>query len=296
MRKYLPILIVPLFALSVLFVPISFENPIGLSCAYATAIVGHSGLDTDLQGCWDMNEDSDTQRQDATSNNNHLDDNGTVPAVAGKLGNAADFTPGNSEYLSITEAAQTGLDLTVDWTYAAWILADNNIDTMVVFNKGYVNGNRSEKITIERFSNQMTVTTSADCTNVSPSDPSMTDPYGSTFIHTVYTFDNSAGTGDFFHDSVDGGDFTGLNTSATCDTTLDFFVAARNNNGTADQFFEGALDVVAVWSRILTQDEIDTLYNSGTGIACAAAAATGKFIEIIFDTEWVDKHRESKKA
>jgi hypothetical protein len=57
--------------------------------------------------------------------------------------------------------------------------------------------------------------------------------------------------------------FTGtLNANAL---TADLFFGARNNNGTAANFFPGDMQAVSIWSSLSAQDETD-LYNAGPGL------------------------------
>jgi len=73
-----------------------------------------------IQGFWRMEEESGV-RADLSDNANTLQDNNTVLYGVGKIGNAADFELTNSEYLSITDALQTGLDITGEITICTWI-------------------------------------------------------------------------------------------------------------------------------------------------------------------------------
>lgn len=92
---------------------------------------GNSGQTSDKQnatgtwpssfkGVWHLSESSGT-RSDSTSNNNDLSDNNTVGSATGKIYQGADFERSNSEYLSITDASQTGLDITGDISLSAWV-------------------------------------------------------------------------------------------------------------------------------------------------------------------------------
>jgi hypothetical protein len=77
-------------------------------------------------GVWHLGEGSGTTRLDSTGNNNDLaDTNGVAQsAVLAKIGYGADFVRTSSEYLSITDAAQTGLDITGSITMEAWAKND----------------------------------------------------------------------------------------------------------------------------------------------------------------------------
>lgn len=77
--------------------------------------------DANLQGLWLMEEVSGS-RLDYTTNNNDLTDNNTVASSADAQEGAlsADFEAANSESLSITDAAQVGLDITGSLSVVLW--------------------------------------------------------------------------------------------------------------------------------------------------------------------------------
>jgi len=73
-----------------------------------------------LSGYWRLDEASG-QRQDSSGQGNHLADNNTVGSVAGRVGRAADLESDRSEYLSISDAAQRGLDVAGSLTLVGWM-------------------------------------------------------------------------------------------------------------------------------------------------------------------------------
>lgn len=78
-----------------------------------------SDYSTNLSGYWLLGEASGT-RADSSGNGNTLTDNNTVLARNGFNDTlCADFERSQSEYLSITDAAQTDLDITS--SYSAWV-------------------------------------------------------------------------------------------------------------------------------------------------------------------------------
>lgn len=79
---------------------------------------------TGLVSFWKLDEASGSRADSHGSNT--LTDNNTVGQGAGEVfANAADFERGNSEYLSITDASQSGLDITGDMTICAWVNAES---------------------------------------------------------------------------------------------------------------------------------------------------------------------------
>jgi hypothetical protein len=75
-------------------------------------------------GVWHMQETSGT-RYDSTGNDNDLTDNGSVSYnSSGKIGNAAEIED-HTDYFSITDAAQTGLEPTTQFTLTCWVNFDS---------------------------------------------------------------------------------------------------------------------------------------------------------------------------
>lgn len=76
--------------------------------------------DASHKGVWHLSEATGT-RYDSSGNGNHLTDNNSVVNATGKVNKGADFESSLSQYLSITDASQTGLDITGDLSYVFWI-------------------------------------------------------------------------------------------------------------------------------------------------------------------------------
>ncbi len=88
--------------------------------ANATSQQNASGVwGSAYKGVWHLGESSGA-RSDSTSNNNDLADNNTVNSNTGKIGTAADFAAASSEYLSITDGAQTGLNFDDSFSFEFW--------------------------------------------------------------------------------------------------------------------------------------------------------------------------------
>src|SRR5574341_2164717 len=89
---------------------------------------------------WELEEASGT-RLDATASDNDLTDNNTVTQATGKVGNAAQFTRANTEYLSIAHNTSIACG-DIDQTRCAWVYldskpaADSNMD---IFGKNSTN-------------------------------------------------------------------------------------------------------------------------------------------------------------
>lgn len=97
-----------------------------------------SNITSGLVGYWKLDEASGS-RADSSGNGNTLTDNNTVASVAQdywKTGeNSADFERGNTEYLSIADGSQTGLDLTGEFTLAFWCKLESASGTNNIIRK-----------------------------------------------------------------------------------------------------------------------------------------------------------------
>lgn len=102
-----------------------------------------SNITTGLVGYWKLDEASGS-RADSSGNGNTLTDNNTVASVAQdywKTGeNSADFERSNSEYLSISDGSQTGLDLTGSWSFACFVKPESSAVLQAIASKKNLDG------------------------------------------------------------------------------------------------------------------------------------------------------------
>jgi hypothetical protein len=81
--------------------------------------------DAQYRGVWHLKEKTASPRLDSTGNSNHLADvHGVALAPGGRIGGAAAFTAAGSQRLSISDASQTGLDISGPLTLEAWVWTD----------------------------------------------------------------------------------------------------------------------------------------------------------------------------
>jgi hypothetical protein len=99
--------------------PSATPAPTSTPTETATSTPAPSGL----EGRWGLDEASG-QRQDSSGRGNHLTDNNSVGSVSGQVGLAADFESDRWERLSISDGAQSGLDITGSLTLVGWMKAE----------------------------------------------------------------------------------------------------------------------------------------------------------------------------
>jgi len=78
-------------------------------------------VSTNLEAYWELEEATGAIRTDSHSTNDLDDTNNVTQDTSGKQGNAADFEESDSEFLSIVNGDQTGLDFTTDFSFSLWV-------------------------------------------------------------------------------------------------------------------------------------------------------------------------------
>lgn len=221
---------------------------------------------TNLVSYWSLDEASGTRVDSHGSNN--LNDNNTVGSATGIIGNGADFESSNSEYLDISDASQSGLDLTGDFAVSFWIRPESiSGDHWIVAKSRFDGGLQGIDIWIStspsssvlwRFSqngnNSITINGNSN-TNVIPA---------ASWSHVVLSFDVSANTATCYVDAVDETS-TNSGSISSINNNNRPWVIGRRDRTTPSSYFDGIIDEMAVFNRTLTSAEVSWLYNSGAG-------------------------------
>ncbi len=91
--------------------------------------------------------------------------------------------------------------------------------------------------------------------------------------------------------SINNGTLHVMNTSSVVQTIGGEPVALASDADTPAHFFDGALDALGVWSRVLTAGEISSIYNGGAGInfnGVTGSLLTGLISWHDFANGWTD--------
>lgn len=216
-------------------------------------------LTDNLVSYWKMDEASGT-RSDAHASND-LTDNNTVGSGTGIINNGADFELDNSEYLSITDGSQSGLDITGDFSISLWA----SIETFTGGDKCLV---AKWKTTTNDRSYDMCITsnttvrlrTSTDGSASSSASITTATINTGTLYHWVFT--KSGTTATLYRDGSSVS--TGTVDSSQFNGAADFTVGAVGNPA---NYMDGIIDEVGIWDRALTSDEVSDLYNGGSGLS-----------------------------
>ena len=202
---------------------------------------------------------------------NDLTDNNTVGFGTGIISNAADFEATNSEYLSITDAAQTGLDLGsggTDFSISLWANFESlpGSGTYRTFFWKWNSGTNNRQYILDltnasgTYKSAVLLSSNGLAGAYSDESVSLGSLSTATWYHIVYVYDASAGTLAVYLNNSLAGTHTGTPTSIF-NGNADFWIA--NGQG----FQDGLLDEIGVWSKALDTTEISQLYNSGAALA-----------------------------
>lgn len=234
-----------------------------------------SGVTTSQEnvgGTWNSNfsavyhfEQTSGNRIDSSGNSNTLTDQATVTSGT-KIGNSADMERDNNEFLSITNAAQTGMTFEGDFSILTWVNFETQPSASVqqVWVTRWQTGATTlflqfrEGSTNEGIQVQLQGSVSGTVTNTA--DVSIS---ASTWYRAVVTFDESAGTAKvYLTGSQAGADLTGYDTT-TQTSSADVRIGMFSTNGTNRlNGFDGQMDEFFVRTDAVDADYVLTDYNN----------------------------------
>lgn len=213
-----------------------------------------------------------------------------TPAYAATNTKSLDFELSSSQQAKISDASQTGLDLTGDLTIETWIRFESvGSDVHIAGKYNTTGSNRSYNLRFDggadtiRFGNSSDGQGSTEIILSSGTGSFTTNVW----YHIAVTYDASAGTAKFYKNGSQlGSDATGGNTSIY-NGTADFTISGRN--ASPIRFLDGEVDEMIVWSDIRTSGEISTSYNAGSG-TCYVGNEAGMVAYWRFEDNANDTH------
>lgn len=225
-------------------------------------------LTDSLISYWKLDEASGSR--DDSHGTNHLTDNGSVGSGTGKIGTAADIT--TTTYLSCADnaALSTG---DIDFTISVWCKADS-------FSGAY--GQVLSKWSTDDANNEYLIDYTSDTTQTFRFGVRSGTTFGSV------SWSSSASTATWYHIvawhnatsneiliSVNNGTPVSAAWSiGVNDGDSTFMIGALGGfSGNVESHFDGLIDEVGFWKRVLTSDERTSLYNGGSGFAYPFVAA-----------------------
>lgn len=249
-------------------------------------ILTHSTLTTGLVSYWEL-EEASGNRVDSHGSND-LSAGNSPGNITGILGSGVDLENGSDQYLEITDAAQTGLDITNDVSISAWIKLEQLPSTagesfVIVSKYKWTAGARSYQVHLTTADKLVaayyspTVKYAQDVSN----SAIVTGGDVGNWVHIVATIDSSAQdiklykNGSLVASTLDENGATSILNSAAPFTVGTFFSGYESTAA-----FDGGIDELGIWSKVLTSDEVSDLYNSGSGLAYEAATGGSTYNSI----------------
>jgi len=258
------------------------SNPLGTDRTFIASayLRTNSASECDLVGYWKLDESSGSTAEDSSVNGN----DGTLSSnpvwVTGQIGNALDFD-GYNDYVSLPIGSV--ISSLTNCTITAWVNWDGgnawqrvwdfgtgeSVYMFLTVRNSYTNRPRFA-ITTSGWSNEEQVT--------APSSLS-----ADVWHHIAVTIDADNHTHKMYID----GSYVAQNTSGYLDpndlgTTNKNYLA--RSNFSADPYFDGTIDGVRIYNRVLSSAEITQLYNNlkyrGFGEAKASSDTTSLAVPI----------------
>lgn len=220
-------------------------------------------LTTNLVSYWKLDESSGNAADSVASNT--LTNTG-VTYSAGKINNGGVFQSADlTDILSITDAAQSGLDIAGDIAISMWLKPAsnpaNNGNEFTLLQKNDTAANLSYSFRYSQISGslQLRMRASSDG-SASQAASVVTDLGTGTFKHVVMSWKASTSTLTVYVNgaSINTGTTTGI--TALFNGTSPFQIGNGNPGA-----YDGMIDEVGIWSRELTGAEVTSLYNGGAG-------------------------------
>ena len=229
-----------------------------------------------LVSWWSLDESSDgsgavARADSVVASANDLTDVNTTPSATGKVSLGANLEKDNGEHF--TAADDDTLDITGDISLSFWFNPESiNIDHIVLNKEAYP----TERGYAFKFTtaNKLLFWASA-ASGGTESSWRTTDAViaAGNWYHFVVTVDISVPSAVMY---VNGSSvsLTTIDTSVTAIVANAASLGIGNIAGGA-VYSDGIFDEMALWSRVLTSDEVTTLYNSGNGVNYATACGGG---------------------
>jgi hypothetical protein len=201
----------------------------------------------DTEAYWAMEDLTDSSGNGYTLTNYGAD------STIGKIDNGFDFVPSNNDYI------KTGVTPSTDFSWSGWVdlqtasIAHEGIFTTITKGTG-----RNGLTLVDSGSGALAL---LGYVGNSFLGQIYSGSYGSGFVHIVVTWDGSTDEAEIFLNGVssNSGTISGVS------RLENDFVLGRKYATESTTSFDGSIDEVSIYNRILTSDEVLELYNSGTG-------------------------------
>lgn len=240
-------------------------------------------LSTNLISYWRLEEATGATRTDSYGTNN-MSDHNSVAQITGKVGNGGGFTSTSSQYLSIASNSTFDTSST-SFTFSAWAYINDTGVSRVIVSKGTLNSNSTVQFALYREggTNKIRFTVG---NGSSGSDVGASYPGTGQWFFAVGWYDNVAQT---MNVQVNNGTVvSGSNTAGSYFNASQFLIG----NDTSSRFWNGNLDEVGYWKRVLTPDERSFLYAAGAGRIYSTSLWNAYYNNVYFTGSISNTHHE----
>jgi len=249
-----------------------------------TASVSGSNVTSGLVGWWKMDETSGNL-SDSSGNANTGTPTGTT-SVPGMVGNGRKFN-GTSDYVDVANETHFDFEKTNPFTISTWVYRTNNATTNIVVGKNsYSGGELNGYMLFFNASDTLVYFDIGDCAaNHCLRQASGTAMSTGVWHHVAVTYDGSQ-TAAGAHIYLDGASAG----QAPVSDTLSLDASALNNNdlligdqnSSSHNYFNGLIDEVRVYNRVLSAAEVQQLYLYRNQ---SCANPVGKPADIRYDSD-----------
>lgn len=214
-----------------------------------------------LVSYWKFNSDA----ADEYSSNDLTNNNSTAYAT-GIINNGTDLERSSTNYFNIADGSQSGLDISGDFSMQFWVKVESALGTEDAYvlqdkREGDTNG-YSLRYANDAGTNRLYARWKNE-TNTSEGYINQTLVPGN-WYHIIFTC-NVDGPNGTIYVNGNGTALTMVTTAATSISNSSAAFSIGDTPAGSGNGFDGIIDEVGIWNRVLTAEEVSTLYNEGAG-------------------------------
>jgi len=171
----------------------------------------------------------------------------------------------SSQYASIADGSQTGLDITGDISGESWVNLSQLVSDLGVFAQIFSKYDASGGKRAYNFYIDTNNVLKCDFSDDGSSNAGHSASFISTttiaadiWTHVAFSFDISTETMKFFINGVEeAGSKSGTIGATLHNSTAAFILGGTSSGGTPGQFFDGKLDEVRIYNTLITANQVD---------------------------------------
>jgi pimeloyl-ACP methyl ester carboxylesterase len=193
-----------------------------------------------------------------------------ISTSTGIIKGAAKLSALEADKLTVEDSKQSGLDFSGDFSTSVWIKSTGygSGDGQILFSKWQHTINNQYHVYISNTDIALLI--AGECTDYAYIGKSWPHTISANqWHHLIFVYNATQGSAEVYADGVSLGVLSGFPTSVA-DCSAEFTVGARQDSLSKSYYFDGLIDELGIWNRVLTPEEVARLYNNGVGIPYAA--------------------------